>query len=121
MPRPVHFELSADDPDRAVKFYSSVFGWKFDKWDGPMEYWLITTGADAEPGINGGMSRRGPDGDEPTTIGVPSVDDSLAKVVAAGGTVVRPKGAIPGVGWFAVFKDTEGNPFGLMQSDRSAK
>ena len=46
MPRPVHFDLSADDPDRAITFYSNAFGWKFDKWQGPFEYWVITTGVD---------------------------------------------------------------------------
>jgi predicted enzyme related to lactoylglutathione lyase len=53
MRRIVHFDLPADDPNRAQKFYSEVFGWKFAKWDGPMEYWMITTGDEKEPGING--------------------------------------------------------------------
>jgi uncharacterized protein len=121
MPRPVHFEFSADDPDRAVKFYSSVFGWKFAKWGGPFDYWVITTGKDPEPGIDGGMTRRQPGGGGPTTIAVPSLDHYLEKVVAAGGTVVQPKGPIPGVGWFATFNDTEGNRFGLLEPDESAQ
>ena len=44
MPRPCHFDLTADEPERAMKFYKDVFGWKFEKWDGPMEYWMVTTG-----------------------------------------------------------------------------
>ncbi len=58
MNRPVHFEMEADEPERAAKFYSAVFGWEFQKWEGPLEHWLITTGADDAPGINGGMGRR---------------------------------------------------------------
>jgi len=121
MPRPVHFDLSADDPDRAITFYSNAFGWKFDKWQGPFEYWVITTGVDPERGIDGGMSRRSEGATNSNTIGVPSIDDALKKVTVAGGSIVRPKGPIPGVGWFATCKDTEGNEFGVMQSDQSAK
>lgn len=54
MPRVVHFEVHADDPERAANFYSGVFGWELAKWEGPQDYWLITTGPDDEPGINGG-------------------------------------------------------------------
>ena len=58
MPRVVHFEIHAGDPARAINFYERVFGWTFLKWDGPMPYWLVTTGPDAEPGINGGLHER---------------------------------------------------------------
>lgn len=58
MPRVVHFELSADNPDRAVKFYTKVFNWKIEKWAGPQDYWLITTGGEKEPGINGAIMQR---------------------------------------------------------------
>ena len=58
MNRVVHFELPADNPDRAVDFYKKVFGWQIQKWPGPQDYWLVTTGADGEPGINGGILRR---------------------------------------------------------------
>lgn len=119
MPRVVHFELGADDPERAITFYKEVFGWKVDKWDGPMPYWLISTG-EGEPGIDGGLSHRG-DSLEPTTntIGVNSVDEYVDKIVAAGGTVVRPKMPIPGQGYLAYCTDTEGTPFGIMQMDPS--
>ena len=121
MPRPIHFALSADDPERAAKFYADAFEWKFDKWQGPFDYWVITTGAGPEPGIDGGMSRRSEGATNSNTIGVASIDDALKKIAASGGTVVRPKGPIPGVGWFATCKDTEGNEFGVMESDKSAK
>ena len=58
MPRVVHFDISVDDPERAIKFYTEVFGWKVQKWEGPMDYWLITTGDPGEPGIDGGLAKR---------------------------------------------------------------
>lgn len=122
MPRICHFELPANDPERAVKFYSDVFGWKFQKWDGPMEYWMITTGDDKEPGINGGMMRRENPQQPPTNvIAVTDIDASIAKVASAGGTITVPKMAIPGVGWVAYFADTEGIMVGMMQDDPAAK
>jgi predicted enzyme related to lactoylglutathione lyase len=129
MPRPVHFEIHADDPARAIGFYSMLFAWKFTKWDGPMEYWMVVTGSDSEPGINGGLMRRmGP----PATHGqavnayvctsmVADVDASVAQAVKLGGGVALPKMPIPGLGWLAYVKDTEGNILGLMQSDPAAK
>lgn len=121
MSRVVHFELPADDPDRAIEFYSKVFGWSFDKWEGPMEYWLITTGPEGEPGIDGGLARReDPATRTENTVDVESIDEAIAKVEANGGNVIRPKGAVPGVGWLAYCEDTEGNRFGLMQSDPEA-
>jgi hypothetical protein len=120
MPRPVHFDISAEDPERAAAFYSSAFGWTFTKWDGPMEYWLVSTG-EGEAGIDGGLSFRQHEAPEvPFTLDVPSVDDYVAKVSEAGGTIVQPRSAIPGVGWMAVFCDPEGNVFGMMEADESA-
>ena len=122
MNRVVHFDISADDPGRAVKFYGTVFGWKAEKWHGPVDYWMITTGPDDKPGINGGISaRQNPTEHTVNTIGVPSVDKFVAKVKAAGGKVVEPKMAIPGIGWYAVCLDTEGNKFGVMEEDPKAK
>jgi predicted enzyme related to lactoylglutathione lyase len=121
MPRIVHFELTADDPERAVGFYQQVFGWQFNKWGGPQDYWLATTGEQGTPGIDGAIMRRDPN--FPTvinTIDVVSVDDAVAKITANGGTVVAPKMPIPGIGYFAYCQDTEGNTFGVMESDPSA-
>ena len=121
MPRPVHFEIPADNPERAIEFYSSIFGWKFNKWAGPMEYWLITTGEPAEPGINGGLLRRR-DPNQPcvNTITVASVDESLQAIDRGGGVCVLPKMAVPGVGWMAYCKDPDGHIFGIMQPDAAA-
>ncbi|MDX1417628.1 MAG: VOC family protein [Candidatus Promineifilaceae bacterium] len=122
MTRVTHFDMTADDVERAIGFYANVFGWKFDKWAGPMEYWLISTGSEEQVGINGGLSHReDPDPGTVLTIDVDSVDDFAAKIEAEGGKIIRPKGAIPGVGWFAYCQDTEGNFFGLMEEDTSAQ
>lgn len=121
MSRVVHFELAADDPERASQFYSAVLGWKIDKWDGPQDYWLATTGEAGLPGIDGAIMRRAPQMPSVVnTVDVASVDDAVAKVTANGGQVVEPKMAIPGVGYLAYCLDTEGNAFGLMQSDPNA-
>lgn len=121
MPRVVHFELPADDIERAIGFYTGVFGWSITKWDGPEPYYLISTGDEAEPGINGGMGLRSPHNQAVVdTVGVENVDECVAKITALGGTIVMPKVPIPTVGWLAYFKDTEGNTFGIMQSDPAA-
>ena len=122
MPRVIHFEIDATKPERLVAFYEKIFGWKMEKLEGPVEYWLITTGKDDQPGINGGLSKRTES--QPTmvnTIGVPSVDEFVKKVEKNGGKIVAPKHAILGVGYIAYFKDPEGNMFGMMQDDHSAK
>lgn len=121
MPRVIHFELAAERPERAVKFYEQAFGWKIEKWAGPMDYWLVMTG-EGEPGIDGAiMPREEPVAHTVNTIGVPSVDEFMAKVTAAGGKVLGPKSTIPGVGYHAYCQDTEGNVFGIMQDDPSAR
>src|ERR1700730_6958353 len=112
MPRVVHFEIHAGEPERAITFYEKVFAWTFQKWEGPMPYWLVTTGSDDERGINGGlMPRRGEvDGGAVIayvcTIGVESIDPSIATVETNGGIVVVPKMPVPGVGLLVYCKDT---------------
>jgi uncharacterized protein len=121
MPRVVHFEIPSDDPQRATRFYGDVFGWQFQKWEGPQEYWLVTTGAEGERGIDGGLLRRSePSQGVVNTVDVPDVDDVVARVERAGGRVVVPKMPIPGVGWLAYAQDPDGNTFGLMQGDPAA-
>jgi predicted enzyme related to lactoylglutathione lyase len=122
MRRPIHFEIPAEDPERAIAFYQAVFGWTFQKWDGPMPYWIVMTGPSNEPGINGGlMPRRDPAQPCVNTVDVPDLDASLATVAANGGQTVVPKMPVPGVGWLAYCKDTEGHIFGMMQADPGAK
>ena len=122
MSRVIHFEIPSDDPARTQSFYRKAFGWTFTKWEGPMDYWLVTTGNGGEPGIDGGLAaRRDPSQGVANTIGVESVDEAIQRVEANGGTVIAPKAAIPGVGWLAYFQDPDGNAFGLMQADPAAK
>jgi hypothetical protein len=118
MNRPIHFEIPAEKPQRAIKFYEKVFGWKFERWKGPIEYWNISTG-DSQPGINGGlMTRRDPAQPCVNTMDVANLDETIKVIEDAGGLCVVP---IPGVGWLAYFKDTEGHIFGAMQADLAAK
>ena len=129
--RPVHFEIHAGNPERAVTFYTDVFGWEIKKWEGgQMEYWMVMTGAKDEPnGINGGLLRR--KGDAPaegqavnayvTTMIVENYDATAAKIIAAGGTEAMPKMALAGMAWQGYYKDTEGNIFGIHQPDPNAK
>jgi predicted enzyme related to lactoylglutathione lyase len=125
--RVVHFELHAEDPNRAIRFYKTLFDWDFTRWSGPQEYWLIKTGPDSQPGINGGLIRRRGVIDGTAVIGyvctinVESVDALAAAIPKEGGTIVVPKMAIPGIGWLAYAKDTEGNIFGVTHSDAAAK
>jgi predicted enzyme related to lactoylglutathione lyase len=127
MPRVVHFEIHAENPERAVQFYQGLLGWNFKKWDGPQDYWLISTGPPQQPGIDGGLIRRrgAIDGEAVIayvcTVDVPSVDEYSKRATEAGGQVVVPKMPIPGVGWLVYCKDTEGNIFGMMQMDRTVQ
>jgi predicted enzyme related to lactoylglutathione lyase len=129
MGRVVHFEVHAEDPDRAARFYAGLLGWQFKKWDGPMDYWLITTGPKGEPGIDGGLLRRmsgGPlDGAAVNayvcTSAVADVDQGVRRATELGGTVALPKMPIAGIGWLAYVKDPEGNILGLLQNDPAAK
>jgi predicted enzyme related to lactoylglutathione lyase len=123
MPRVIHFEIVADNPERAMKFYKEVFGWEFNKWDGPQDYWLVKTGEDGQPGINGGLTpKMNQQSSRVTnTIDVPSIDDFSKKISTQGGKIIQPKMAIPGVGYLAICQDTEGIPFGILQNDPNAK
>jgi predicted enzyme related to lactoylglutathione lyase len=118
MHRVIHFEIPADDPARATKFYGEVFGWKIDKFEGPQEYWLVTTGPKDQPGIDGGiLPRPHPGAPVVNTIDVPSLDEAIRKVEEKGGKLVVPKMTIPGVGELAYCQDPEGNTFGIIQEE----
>ena len=126
MDKVVHFEITYDDHARVKEFYGSVFDWGLD--DNDMGNGMIYTTATTvpideqmrpkEPGaINGGFTSRGSETPSPViTIGVDSIDDSLKKVEAAGGSTVTPRTPIPGMGAFAYFKDSEGNTVGLFEA-----
>ena len=123
MDKVVHFEIPFDNKDRAMKFYTQCFGWQLQ--DMPeMNYVMantVATGPDyrpTEPGaINGGLFARPKEAPSPTLyIGVSSVDEAIEKVQAAGGKVVTPKTAIPGMGAYGRVADTEGNVIGLFEA-----
>jgi uncharacterized protein len=135
MNRILHFEIHAGDPERAATFYRNVFDWEIHEWVMPdvemkdeNRYWLVTTGPENEPGVNGGLVlRRGPapaDGQPLNayvcTISVANLDSSVDKVLKFGGSIVFPRMAVNGIGWWANCKDTEGNSFGMMQEDPNA-
>jgi predicted enzyme related to lactoylglutathione lyase len=129
MSRVTHFEIHATNPQQLVDFYTTLLGWKFTKWAGPMEYWLIETGPADQPGINGGLLQR-PHAAPLTelrincfvcTAQVSDLNASLAKATQLGGQIALPRMGIPGVGWLAYIKDLDGNIMGLMQHDPNAK
>ena len=101
MSRVIHFEMPADNPERVIQFYEKTFGWRFDKWDGPIEYWLISTGSEDQPGIDGGLARRTDSvvGIE-NTIDIKNLEISLIAVEANGGELSVLRWPFPGlVGW----------------------
>ena len=118
----VHFEIPAKDVEKIKKFYSDLFGWKIEKMPGPMDYWGIQTvpvdekGMPLRPGVNGGLMKlQNPDHKPVNYISVESVDEYSKKVVQLGGKIVVPKTEIPGMGWWALAMDPEGNQIGLFQ------
>lgn len=124
MNRVTHFEIYTDEPESVQPFYQDVFGWKFRKFEGgPMEYWLVTTGDDTNPGINGGVTRprEGQNAGTLNTIAVESLDRTIDKIEQRGGKICVPKMAIPTVGWLAYAEDPAGNIFGIIEPNTEAK
>jgi len=134
MNRVVHFEIQAENPERAMKFYKDVFGWSFEQW-GEQKYWMVMTAEkdSKEPGINGGMLPRPANpgaGGAPKecganayvcTVQVEHFDETAKKIEGAGGVVASPKFALPAMAWQGYFLDTEGNTFGVHQPDANAQ
>ena len=130
--RVVHFEIQADNCERAIKFYEAVFGWQFIKWEGsPSPYWMLMTAPkeSKDPGINGGLLQR-PAKTPPhecgtnayvCTVQVDDYNEIEKKILAEGGVVAMPKFALAGMAWQGYYIDTEGNTFGLHQTDPNAK
>jgi uncharacterized protein len=125
----VHFEVPADDPERAANFYRQLFGWDIKQYEGSagMEYWMVRTvptddqGRPARPGVNGGLMRRMYPNQPPVNyINVENVDDFVSRAERLGAKVLMSKTPVPGMGWFAQLKDTEGNLFAVWETDMSA-
>jgi uncharacterized protein len=120
--RVVHFEIQADEIERAKKFYQAAFGWEISQLmtaeKGGMDYWGLKTGSDGTPGINGGLYKRSAGNEIHTydcTIQVQDIDKTIDAVKKNGGIIRGEKMEIPGVGWFIGGTDTEGNRFGILQ------
>lgn len=130
MSRVIHFEIQADDPQRAIAFYGAAFGWTFEDYSAytGSPYWGVITGSDDQPGINGGLLQRAAAKPGPgqatnafvATVGVDDYDATEAKILEAGGQVLLPKAALPGMAWQGYYIDPEGNTFGLHQPDPAA-
>jgi predicted enzyme related to lactoylglutathione lyase len=115
MPKFVHIDIAADDPERATRFYGNVFGWNIRKLEGPIPYWLVST-SDDPAAVGAGIAKRGEAWQSATpTIEVPSADDYAARIEKEGGTIVVPKVLIPGVGYLVTFRDTENNVFAILE------
>ena len=119
----VHFEIPADDVEKLREFYGQLFGWKIEKMPGPVEYWSIQTvpvnekGEPIRSGVNGGMMKKqNPEHKPVNYILVESVDEYVRKIESLDGKIVVPKMEVPGIGWWALALDPEGNQFAILQS-----
>lgn len=116
MPKVIHFEIPADNPERAVEFYEKVFGWNIMKWEGEFDYWLVEAGKEDEPGINGAIKPRLFGKTISQAINVDSYDEFAAKIESLGGKMLTEKSSIPGVGDVGMFQDTEGNVLSIIET-----
>jgi predicted enzyme related to lactoylglutathione lyase len=97
MSKVIHFEIPADDPERAIKFYEDIFGWEIVKWEHG-DYWLVSTGPDDEPGINGAIMPKKDDDMVRDTISVYSIEEFAKKIESQGGKMLSEKNADSGYG-----------------------
>src|SRR5271165_1855768 len=116
-----HFEIYGEDPDALANFYASLFSWEIEKAPG-IDYWRIQTGAKLDSGFSGGLTYRPAQGPRSwlNYVTVTSVDAALAQAEQIGGTIVRPKTAVPRTGWYALLLDPQGNSFAIWQADPTA-
>lgn len=121
MPTIQHFEIPADDIERAQKFYKEVFGWGMQKWSNPenpvKDYWYFNTEDESgDKGLSGGMMKRqAPEHTVTNYITVSSIDEYKSKIEQAGGKIMIPKTEIPDMGFYVIFLDSENNQFGLFE------
>jgi len=117
----VWFEIPADKPERAQKFYSQLFGWKIKPFPGVKDYWHIDTGGANDAPDGGMLTRKHPAHAITNYISVPSADKAAAKVQKLGGSICMPKTAVPQMGYFIICQDTEGNSFAVWEMNPTAK
>ena len=117
---PIHFEIPADDEGKLAEFYKGLFGWKVEKYPGPMDYWMIETAPQGQ-GVNGGlMKRQAPQQQIIVYFQVESVDDYVKKIKALGGQVVMEKHPVPKMGYFAIALDPQHNAFAIWEMNPQA-
>jgi predicted enzyme related to lactoylglutathione lyase len=117
MARVMHFEITADDPERAGRFYQQALGWTVQQYGGPMEYWLAGTGPDTAAGIDGAIMRRSKPGENTViSVTVENLEAAMEAVRKAGGSADGSVDMIPNIGRFTYATDTEGNRFGLLEA-----
>jgi len=122
--RLAYFEIHATEPERLIDFYTRLFGWRFEKFDQPRDYWKIVSGPGQRAGINGGLTTR--PGTSPLRMQafnafvcimmVDTLEVALEQVIALGGKIVEQQMPVPGVGSLSYAQDPDGNVFGLMQT-----
>lgn len=117
----VWFEIPADNPTRAKAFYNKLFGWKLNPLPHMADYWHIDTGGPDASADGGLMKRMHPAHTITNYINVPSVTRFMAKVKKLGGSICKPKTAVPGMGYLAICQDTENNTFALWEMNPKAK
>lgn len=115
MPKIIHFQIPAEEPERAAEFYRKVFGWKIDKWEGEFDYWLVEAGNEDEPGINGAIKPKKFGSTVSDVISVDSYDEFARKIEFEGGKMLTEKMTIPDMGYTGSFQDTEGNILGIIE------
>ena len=125
--KPQYFDLTVDNLTAAREFFANVLDWKFERFPIPYEYYRIKAGAEDEPGIDGGIGAvkdTAISGGRPLvnlTVNVPSIDDCIAKVKKNGGSLVEPRTAIPGIGWYATCAEPGGLLFGILEGDTAVR
>jgi len=112
----VHYEIGAEDTDRAQAFWGGLFGWQFGSVMPEMDYRMAQINESQGAAI---FHADKPQGFANVYHAVADIDASAAKVRELGGEAAD-KMPVPGHGWFAACKDTEGNSFHLWQQDTSA-
>ena len=124
MPTVQHFEIAADDVNRAQEFYKNVFGWTMQRMNNPVrpeeDYWTFETkDNEGKRGLSGGlMKRQSPQQTVTNYITVLSIDEYSSKINQSGGKIIIPKTTLPNMGFISVCLDSENNMFGLFETNK---
>ena len=116
-----HFEIYGAQPATLADFYRDALGWQIEQIPG-LNYWRVSTGAADGPALHGGLTSRAiPDlNGWMLFINVPSLDETVSRIQHCGGSLIRPKTAVPRTAWVAIVADPEKNIFGVWEADATA-